>query len=915
MDDPAYGAFGLRGGDRPCLIVRSMFRGILLFSLLFLTLLSSAGAADSNQVHVALPPDWIRVRPEPDYTTAVREEGRRGVYYLLVDRQTHAEKQETYSHLIYKITSTAGLQDASQISLSFDPNYQSIDLHALKIWREGKSENRLLLEKMQILQQERDLERFQYNGQLTALFLLEDVRVGDVVEYAYTRKGQNPIFGPHYVDTSLTNWGSPIREQSLRLLCAKTRHLVHQQLGGSPMTLEVHQEGDLVAYEWTAKNQKAAEFEAGAPSWFLPLSLVQISDFENWKDVVNWALPLYARTPLSEPLRAKAHELVAGLHSNKERAVAILDFVQRDIRYLGMELGPRSHAPTEPDRVFRLRYGDCKDKVRLFCAMLDEVGISAVPALTHSARGKKLNNWLPSIDAFDHVIARVDLTPLSYWVDPTLTDQAGTLDRHALPEYGWALPIEQGSAALQRVHTTPESFSSTTPSASKPTTLEEFDPMKISLLDTPSYSAQTEMRVNETFVIGEPGAAAELHVKSIYTGLAADGMRSYLRETPPSEVGKHLLNFRAKVYPNLKLLGDPQWKDDRRRNEITLEHNYHVPELWRKEEGTPVLRAEFYPFAVRDYVAAPETMVRTSPYAVPSSTRIVCEIDLELKNPWPLKNENRTISDPAFEGSYSLNGSGKKVSLRYEYRTLNDAVEASRMEEFATHLHEFRDTFGYTLTFNPEIAKRNASFRLNWQFLALGTASLVGWIVLACWIYRRPWGLHPISREVPPSRLVGLKGWLILVGLGLFWRVIGQTGIAVRVHGKFLDLRLWEPLTPNLRTAISIELVGQLGLFVLSVLCAITFVRCRRNFPVFFVASFVALLAFEIIDGTVVANFYGLQSAQAGKAFSAIVPIIVAGCVWVPYMFVSRRVQATFTVCRENIITPVEPPPLVALKS
>jgi|GEM_PF-1186977 len=892
-----------------------MFRGLVLIALLFLGRLWAANVSDASRVVVGPVPEWVRPQPTPEYGANLPEGASRGLYYFLLDQQTQVEKQESYSRVAYKVTSAAGLQGGSQISFSFDPGYQSLDLHTLAVVRDGQTQNRLILEKMQLLQQERDLERHQYNGQLTALFLLEDVRVGDVIEYSFTRKGENPIFGHHYMDTQLTQWGSPIGRQSIRVIAAAGHSLTYQQLGGKPLSLSTQSDGGLTIYEWRLKDRTAAQFEAGAPSWYLPLSLLQITDFQDWKEVVDWARPLYAPTPLSEPLRAKVQELVAGLKNDEERTVAVLDFVQNDIRYLGMELGPRSHAPSEPDQVFRLRYGDCKDKVRLFCALLNEIGISAVPALTHSDRGKKLKDWLPTIEAFDHVIARVDLGASSYWVDPTLTDQAGTLDLHALPDYGWALPIEAGSRTLQRVEHIGSSFGALhAPSlAYRALTSEpkQSDAAADASVARKDQTGHTEVRVTETFTVGKPDIPTQLQVKSVFRGLAADGMRAYLRATPSDEVGKHLLNMRAKLYANLKLLAAPTWKDDRRRNEVTLEHHYEVPVFWTKTEHSPALSAEIYPLILRDYLAAPETMVRTAPYAVQFPLHVVCETELHFWMPWSLKPESRTFSDAAFEGRYQSSGAGRDLNVRYEFTTLNDAVEASRMEEFATHLRDFRELLGTVLTFNPEIAKRNATFRWNWTSVSVAIVSLVGWGGLGFWIYRRPWGLRPLTIP-PPAELIGRGGWLVLVAIGTFWRPVNQVFLTLRDHSKFMDLRQWELLNENTRITLSLELCGQIGLSVIGIVAALAFLRCRRIFPLLFIGNLILLLAFKVIDSLAVENLIGWTSQRTTDLGASLFQIFLGCAIWIPYMLISRRVRATFSPSNEEANTPSEPPPLIA---
>ncbi len=57
--------------------------------------------------------------------------------------------------------------------------------------------------KFKVLQNEKDLSKFIYSGTYDAFLLLEDVRKGDRIEYAYTIKGDNPIFGRKYALTEL----------------------------------------------------------------------------------------------------------------------------------------------------------------------------------------------------------------------------------------------------------------------------------------------------------------------------------------------------------------------------------------------------------------------------------------------------------------------------------------------------------------------------------------------------------------------------------------------------------------------------------------------------------------------------------------------------------------------------------------
>src|SRR5207248_3294814 len=86
------------------------------------------------------------------------------------------------------------------------------------------------------------------------------------------------------------------------------------------------------------------------------------------------------------------------------RALPALRFVQDDVRYLGIEIGPSSHRPHPPAAVLDQRFGDCKDKSLLLVTLLRALGVEAWPVLLHTSLGRALDEWLPTAVAFNHVV-------------------------------------------------------------------------------------------------------------------------------------------------------------------------------------------------------------------------------------------------------------------------------------------------------------------------------------------------------------------------------------------------------------------------------------------------------------------------------------------------------------------------------
>ena len=69
--------------------------------------------------------------------------------------------------------------------------------------------------------------------------------------------------------------------------------------------------------------------------------------------------------------------LIAGKKSAAEKEAAIVDYLDREVRYTGIEFGEAAIVPHDPAETLAKKYGDCKDKATLLVAMLRAAGIPA----------------------------------------------------------------------------------------------------------------------------------------------------------------------------------------------------------------------------------------------------------------------------------------------------------------------------------------------------------------------------------------------------------------------------------------------------------------------------------------------------------------------------------------------------------
>lgn len=110
--------------------------GISLFALAFLFAIAPGFALAQYEIGAA--PAWVTPEPFDRATKIPRNEISDGVHYLLIDSQTRVHPGEetcTYRHIAIKVVNTNGIEDASQISIDFDPEYEQVTLHTVRMHR------------------------------------------------------------------------------------------------------------------------------------------------------------------------------------------------------------------------------------------------------------------------------------------------------------------------------------------------------------------------------------------------------------------------------------------------------------------------------------------------------------------------------------------------------------------------------------------------------------------------------------------------------------------------------------------------------------------------------------------------------------------------------------------------------------
>ena len=304
------------------------------------------------------------------------------------------------------------------------------------------------MKELRVIQKEESLDQLLYEGDLTALLIIEDIRPNDLLEYSYSISNFYPANQPAAYSLSLQSnhrWEKYYR----RIVKEPDRNY---KIKHYPSDWNSYMREDASDFVWEIEPCPAYFHEEDQPPGYDSVASFDISEFTSWNDLARLETPHFRL----DPSFAKDPEVVQLLrlwknrfNSLEDQTLAALRFVQDEIRYFGLEDGYKGVTPSDPIATLKRRFGDCKGKTQLLRAFLQAMNIPSYACLVDSDSQKEIKNHIPC-QLFNHVIICIDLNGQLIFADPTQTFQGGTLDQTYLP-YGYGLIISEETQDLTSI--------------------------------------------------------------------------------------------------------------------------------------------------------------------------------------------------------------------------------------------------------------------------------------------------------------------------------------------------------------------------------------------------------------------------------------------------------------------------------
>ena len=190
--------------------------------------------------------------------------------------------------------------------------------------------------------------------------------------------------------------------------------------------------GKRMNYSWEMYASKAIVEEPFSPSWseITPAVWIAPTNFSisgysgnmnNWKEYGKFQSVLSKdRDNIPDAIKTAIHQLTDPLKTDEEKVKAVYEYLQKNTRYISIQLGIGGWQPLAANFVAEKKYGDCKALSNFMISLLKELNIKANPVLIKSGRGvtKGLIDDFPS-NCFNHMISCVPMENDTIWLECT----------------------------------------------------------------------------------------------------------------------------------------------------------------------------------------------------------------------------------------------------------------------------------------------------------------------------------------------------------------------------------------------------------------------------------------------------------------------------------------------------------------
>lgn len=322
------------------------------------------------------------------------------------------------------IVNRAALHEHAQFYIGYNQSLDevvSVEAHTQKA--DGR---RLAVQPHQIRDQQEaaSLDAPMFQDTRLKIVVFPDVEAGDRVAVRYVVRRHTPLFPGHFEDLTSARFQ---RQRDFRLVYDMPASMpLHADAVGFEASAATNMPAPAPGkrrYAWRYVDGDNARLEADSVSYLDYGKRLAVSTFADYAAFARAYQERAAGKALpDDTVAALAASITGATLDRRARAIALSDWVRKNVRYVGVYLGPGGVVPHAASSVLANRYGDCKDHATLLEALLASSGIDSTVALVNNGDAYRLPG-VPTLGVLNHAI--VYIPSLQLYLDPTAESVAG----------------------------------------------------------------------------------------------------------------------------------------------------------------------------------------------------------------------------------------------------------------------------------------------------------------------------------------------------------------------------------------------------------------------------------------------------------------------------------------------------------
>lgn len=651
--------------------------GVFILKFVAFWFIFSAGlqvnAQDTDDYISISPPEaWVKVQSIPREDFALSADQK--LSYKLTSYQTRvsASDRRTYRRNVLDLQNASAVEDNGTITVTFDPSYKKVKFHHIRVTNSDGTRDKLKLADGELFRTETDRDKLLFDGSLQFSLAVKGLKVGDQLDYAYTSYGKNPAYGDGYFIRNWQAYSSPVQHLYQRIVIDNDMP-VHTKLHHGAMNAVKTNENGLTVFTSNLRDVEGLSSNDNRPSWHYGYPALETSSYGEWSEVGDHFAPFYRVSDTLDPqIQAVVDKIIQGTSDPKERARRALNYVQENIRYLGLEMGVGGYEPRPSTLVFERRFGDCKDVTLLLLSLLKALEIEADPVLVHSEERAgfltgQANHW-----AFDHVVVRANIDGKNYVLDATRSKQLGTLDKLDQGNFQKGLLLREQASEI---------------------------------IDLPQTAYEWREDFYDEFDLVTDKDDILYTLTARYYGEDADSNYEWYLNDGLAKVEKQFFEYFTDFYPSIIIEKPTEVEIDKENAIFTIKAYYRIVDGWEKDEDENEKTFWAIPYELRASFPVFSGTARTAPYAIPYPAKHRQILAFKVSDSYAFDEVDLPYETEAFNYREVNTFKDQLYKEIYTYEAKQEFIASDDAAEVLGFVNKTRDDFGLTLIDNINPSK------------------------------------------------------------------------------------------------------------------------------------------------------------------------------------------------------------------